>query len=293
MTDLIETESQQAGRPVVLSASSVNSYLDCELQWWFSYVLAERGETTLAKVIGIAVHDAVELSLRMARDRDTMADMAEIPEPSHAMLVRSFEAELALGPVRMEKFGPDAALAEAGVILDKYWETFPLMPGKPWLVEHAFEIEVEGIPYSGTVDRVDEDRVPDELVMADLKVVASRPSKGRYRLNLTGYDLGVEASTGRRPTLTVLDHFVRTKNPYHWPEWVDSPSPLDVAEFAGTLERVMEGISKEQFRPTGLDHPWTCLACPHARECGPYQRLQEGLNSGDGIDPEDDREWLG
>ena len=51
-------------RPVVFSASSINTYQDCHLQWMFNYVLLEEGVPSEPMVVGIAVHDAAEQILK-------------------------------------------------------------------------------------------------------------------------------------------------------------------------------------------------------------------------------------
>jgi CRISPR/Cas system-associated exonuclease Cas4 (RecB family) len=51
-------------RPVVFSASSANTYLDCHLRWYFSYVLGEPGIGSEPQRVGIKIHDFAEKSLR-------------------------------------------------------------------------------------------------------------------------------------------------------------------------------------------------------------------------------------
>lgn len=272
---------------LILSASSLSTYLDCPLQWYFSYVLAERGETSLKKVIGAAVHEAIEKVLKHLVEAPLGA-----PSPNVAALYdRAFDVELAQGPVKLAKDdvsiedGRASGLKALGVYLQVLAsnDEAPLISH----VEESFEIEVNGIGYSGTVDRIDALADPEDpdpwraqIILRDTKVTHSRPRRGKYRLNMTGYSLGVEAViVGRPPNLMVLDYIVRTKTPYYWPEYIDPPSDIDIAEFAITLERAAEGIDAGRFEPLGLSGAFTCAACPHQAICGPYQRLQDTLGN--------------
>jgi RecB family exonuclease len=270
------------GRDLVLSASSVNAYLECPLRWYFSYVLAERGETTLKKVIGIAVHDAIEILLR-----DLTAGGDEPPD-AETVYNHAFDTELALGPVRFAKDDPNVEAGRASGLkaLTTYMHVLAEEPDDILAIAHIelpFEIEVNGIPYSGSIDRVDTYADPDDydrpsVVLRDAKITHQRLRKGQYRLNMIGYHMGLEAETGLHAELMVLDYIVRTKEPYYWPEYMEAPTALDIGEFAHTLATVAEGIAAARYPADGLHTPMACVTCPHQRDCGPYQRMQEKLN---------------
>lgn len=138
---------------LVLSASSVNTYLSCPLQWWFTYILAAEGETNEAAQVGIAVHDLVEKTLRSGEAQSWQATEKE---------VRSL-----------------AALWEREV-----WPTV----GTPKFIEQQFFLDVDGIAFSGWVDYV-----TDAHLLCDLKNVLRKPQPGRYRLNMVGYWLGCQS----------------------------------------------------------------------------------------------------
>jgi RecB family exonuclease len=273
------------GRELVLSASSMNAYLECPLRWYFSYVLAERGETTLKKVIGIACHDAIEILLKNLINHPADGPLPNAEDVYNA----AFDTELSLGPVRMAKDDPGVEEGRASGLkaLTLYMKVLAENPDDIFSIAHVelpFEIEVNGIPYSGSIDRVDADNDPGDalnkvaVMLRDTKITHQRPRKGKYRLNMIGYALGLEAETGLHPDMMVLDYIVRTKDPYYWPEYIDGPSPLDVADFANTLQQVAEGIDAARYPADGLHTPMACATCPHTRDCGPYQRLQEKLN---------------
>jgi hypothetical protein len=226
-------------RPVVFSASSVNSYLECHLQWYFTYVLNEQGVESEAQNFGIVLHDAVESILRKTLPPDAFDDY----------------------PIKgaVEVFVRD--------ILPTY--------RNPVLIEAPFQIEVEGIPYSGIIDSVDVQDTPwgDENILRDLKSTGSRPRAGRYVFNMRGYWLGAR-DLGYEPSGMQLDYIVRTKTPYYWPEVQPIPDDDDLAVFANTLTRVADLVARADYRPTGLGTR-SCSSCSYTAICGPYQRYKE------------------
>jgi len=246
-------------RPVVFSASSVNSYQTCHLQWWFSYVLGAEGEQSEPQRVGIKLHDFAERSLKNLGTR-YLTDDPEIA---------------------------DLATVWNDHILPTY--------RRPLLIEASFQLEVNGIPYSGILDAVDEQDMPPPgsfvdwdsegrdmidqyavyaLILRDLKSTRSRPQPGKYRFAMTGYMLGAEDLLQRKVDAAQLDWVVRTKHPYYWPEALEPIEDHDIAVFAATLETVAEGVEREEYEPTGLG-TWACKSCNHRAICGPYTRYQE------------------
>jgi hypothetical protein len=226
-------------RPVVFSASSVNAYQTCHLQWGFTYIHGLEGIQSEPQRIGIKTHDYAERSLKHL-------GTAYIPDPEIKDLAKVFVDD----------------------ILPTY--------RTPILIEAAFQLEINDIPYSGILDAVDEQDVPwgYALILRDLKTTGSRPSPGKYRFAMTGYLLGAEDLLGRKIDAAQLDYIVRTKHPYYWPEVLEPITDEDVAIFANTLESVGNLVAQGDFEPTGLG-TWACKSCGHRDICGPYQRYKE------------------
>lgn len=233
-------------RPVVFSASSVNAYQSCHLQWYFGFVLLEEGEQSEPMRVGIEVHDYAENRLNWKRDHTWPHHQERATPPEVSLLYAVFDRD----------------------ILPTYRNAI--------LIEAPFQLEVNGIPYSGIIDAVDEHDVPwgSALILRDLKTTGSRPGAGKYRFAMTGYKLGAEDLLERPIDAAQLDYIVRTKQPYYWPEAMEPITEEDVAVFAATLETVAEGVGRADYEPTGLGTR-ACSSCPHRAICGPYKRYQE------------------
>lgn len=246
-------------RPVVYSSSSINAYTDCHLRWWFTYVALEEEKESEARAVGIAVHDYAERVL-------TGKHHPRPINPEVAALAKVFDLEVV--------------------------PTFQ----NPVLIEAPFQIELDGIPFSGIIDAVDErvtlleeamvpmviegrDVIDDRstygkgYILRDLKTTASRPSAGKYRLNMTGYWLGA-TELGYPPDAAQLDYIVRTKKPYYWPEVMEPITDDDIDVLAATLTGVHNGVESGDYEPTGLGTR-ACSSCGYKAICGPYQRYQE------------------
>lgn len=230
-------------QPVVLSASSATTYIDCHMRWWFEYVLAVPHPPSEAQQVGIDVHERAEAILKRAQGVQLVGVLDFPPDQTVDQLALIFERD----------------------VLPTY-ETVAM-------VEQEFQITVNGVPYSGTVDSVDLHRHTwgDEYVVRDLKTTSASPGSGRYRFNMIGYWLGVREMLGVEPVGLQLDYIVRTKKPYYKPVYEPAPSEQEVAGWAATLWGVKNGIFHGEFGPTGLG-THVCNWCPFKSECAPYQR---------------------
>ncbi len=219
------------------------------------YVSKEPAASTWPQIVGLAVHSAAEKILK---------DPTEDPQDA---LTFAFAAEMQKGPLD----GAEPASVALATAQRAFAAYLAAGLGKPVYVEQPFEIEIEGIGFSGTIDRVDE--WADGLALRDLKTAANRPQGERYRRQLTGYAMGL-ATIDERPILVmIVDAIVLTKTAYYWPIYLDPPDVDDQRLFAATLEGAANGIERGDYAPTGLG-TYACNMCSYRNICGPYQRAK-------------------
>lgn len=208
------TENGETGRmkPVVWSASSLSSYNQCQLRYWFTYIAAIPGAESKSRSEGVAAHSALEALLR---GEEPVADGIE--------------------PL-------------VGVMREDILPTYD----NPVAVEYQFAIDVNGIPYSGIIDSIDVKRGTAGAILRDLKTTGSKPKPGFYRTNMIGYWLGAREELGIECSAIQLDYIVKTKKPYYWPELQPAPDDIDIEAFAMMVEQAAEGVNAGNFEPTGL-----------------------------------------
>lgn len=257
----------QPVRPVVLSASSVGSYLACGYQWFLGFVEGRPDTQNVKAAVGVAVHAGAEELLR--------AKMEGHPEPDARGVVIDTLAKSLLDTRHDPKLSPTEAIRSALACLDTFRRDI-LPAARPVAVEQPFQFQIDdGIPYSGIIDWLDDDEV------WDLKTTGSRPRDGkRYDLAMTGYALGKRELTGRDETDIVLGYIVRTRKPYHWPIRRGGPATDDdIDRFAAIVGGVARGIAAAEYRPTGLENG-SCAYCNFRESCEFYAALNEGGSNG-------------
>jgi CRISPR/Cas system-associated exonuclease Cas4 (RecB family) len=133
------------------------------------------------------------------------------------------------------------------------------------MVEEPVRFEVNGIPYSGTIDLVD-----DKRRVRDWKTASRKPATGTsHLLQMTGYALAYRQRTGLTESEIVLDYLIRTKEPQYLP--IASGGPIDggtIVKFAKVIEDVVAQVEAGRFLPNGLTNN-ACSWCGYTNIC-PY-----------------------
>lgn len=244
----------------LLSASSVTTYLRCGTQWWFAYVAAVKAPPTLKQARGIAVHKAVEVNMlqKMTSRVDLpVDDITDAYVDSFSGLADDIEEEKADIP----------AYKDSGVKLVRMHTKIIAPEIQPIWVEKPVQFNINGVPFSGQVDLLDE-----ESRIRDTKTTARKPSADGYILNMTGYAISYRQLTGAVETDTVLDYLVATTKPYYLPIAAGGPvSDEEIVRFANIVENVAHSIKAGRFVPNGLASG-ACSWCGFKAMCPAYAK---------------------
>jgi len=240
--------------PVVLSASSVQTFLRCGHQWYLANVVRLREPPKVRMSLGTAAHSAVEHNMvqKILTKTDVDADeMTDVFSSNFDELMTEIE-------------DPDEDIGKAkddGIGLVKLHRKMVSPMIQPIWVEKAGQLEVDGVPYSWVVDLVDDkDRV------RDLKTKKARPRIDEYLLGMTGYALGFRQETGRKESDIVIDGLVRTKVPQYVPLYGGQVSDQRIESFSDTLGTISHAIERGDFVPNGLTSG-ACNWCGFANSC--------------------------
>lgn len=255
--------------PVVLSASSVSTYLRCGQQWYYAYVMNYKEPPNLKKVVGIATHRAVELN--MEQKITTRVDL-----PTTDVIDAfsdSFDTEVVGIDASERKEAGDAK--DSGVKITRLYHEVVAPPIQPYWVERQVQYAVDGIPFTGILDLVEEryDPVLDarQFILRDVKTTSMTPAKSRYAIQMTGYKIAVEHETNQPTSDVILDFLVRTKVPKYVPMYAEI-TPATVRQFSNVVTNVMAGISAGNFPPNGLVGT-ACSWCGYRDLCPAFKEF--------------------
>ncbi len=253
---------------VVLSASSVTTFLRCGQQWYFAYVAGVKAPPSLKAVRGIAVHKAVEVD--MVQKLETGIDL-RVDEMLDAYS-DSWDAETANGWAPGDKPGP---IKDAGAGLVKLYHRQVAPTIQPVAVELPIQFDINGQTWTGQVDLLTEEAGPGapelKLVVRDTKTTARKPTGNAYLMNMTGYALSMRQATKEVEADTVLDYLVATQKPYYHEVRMGGPITDDqIRQFAGIVSNVGQSIQAGRFVPNGLVSG-ACGWCGYRDICPAYQ----------------------
>lgn len=251
--------------PLVLSGSSVATFLRCGKQWYYAYVMGIKSPPSVRQAIGTASHEAIALD--MSQKVETLEDL-----PTDELLDAfsdSYEREIYGVEVEPDEESPDQG-KDSGVRVMKVAAAEILPKIQPVLVEEPVQFEVNDIPYAGVVDLVD-----SKGRVRDWKTTKRRPTSGNsYLLQMTGYALAYRQIMEEPEAEVVLDHFVRTKVPYYLP--IASGGPISdsaIGSFSSVVRAVHEQIESGNFIPNGLMNN-ACSWCGYRDICPYYKEYR-------------------
>jgi len=260
--------------PVVLSASSVNTYLRCQYQWYAAYVLNIKSPPNVALLVGIAAHTAVETN--MVQKITTKVDLPV----TDVLDAFSTAYDEQVPDLEDDKEDPGKG-KDSGVDIVRLYHTAVAPPIQPILVEEQIQFAVNDIPFSTVLDLVEERTDPimqdQHNVVRELKTTKSTPDRAKYALQLTGQAIGLQHKTGTEQVDSVVDVLVRTKIPkYVALQAGDLAKPPAIATFADIVKQVHTSIMAGNFIPTGITNR-ACSWCGYQTICTPFKTFGKGM----------------
>lgn len=250
--------------PLVLSGSSINTYLRCPKQWEFAHVKRIKSPPTLRLAIGSAGHAAIEKDLG-----EKIVTGLDLPKDAIVDAFRDSFVEESRDAVSTDGETPDQAL-KSGIKCVSVWRDTVAPKTDPVAVEEEVQFKINGVFMSGTIDVIK--KVAGKTIIGDWKFVGKKPASGAsYLLSMVGYAIGYRQKTGNVEDGLVLDHMVRTKVPYHFPiESSGSVPDESIVAYAGIVSDVAKGIEAGNFPPNGLQGN-ACSWCGYKDICPAFR----------------------
>jgi len=263
---ILTTTLQELRKEPHLSASSINSYLDCSLAYRFSKVERLKPEKTAAELaFGSAIHQSLQVFYETKKEGDKLP----LPELLHTF--GTFWSEGAKDREDIAyKEGKDfkSMLEEGQALLRVFHRELPEDNFQVLATEEVFSLQFEGldVPIIGAIDLIEKDE-SDTLIISDFKTTSRSYSSDEVdkSFQLTVYQLAVKAMGFiDREILLRFDCLVKTKSP-KFEQHYTVRTEEDEQRAVKKIKSVWEAISKEVFIPN--DTSWKCQSCEYAKAC--------------------------
>ena len=259
-----------------LSASSIGTYIDCSLQYWFAYVKRLPMEfVSDALEFGSAIHLTLAdfYRTKMVGDRMSLKDIHERYRQFWTIRVKD------RSDIKYTE-GKDfqSYLIEGVDLLTAWFNKLPDDNFTVIAVEEAFVFEVDGIPIPivGAIDLVQQDD-SGTIIITDHKSTkrAYSPDEIDQNPQITLYQMAARANGfADREILLKFDCLLKNKVP-KFEQYYTTRSETDERRLIRKIQTVWKGIEKEVFIPN--DTGWKCKTCPYKKACDEWF-----LNGGDG-----------
>jgi putative RecB family exonuclease len=242
-----------------VSASRLNTFLQCRLKFWFRYVARLEKPKSPALHLGQAVH-AVLKAWHKARWRGS--PLSEDQLRQHYAEAWCDETE----PVEWEE-GEESKQMELGWrLLETYFRESHFPEGsKPEAVEVPVEADLSrhGLPLLiGIIDLVQEGRI------IDFKTSSTTPNPATaghvHEVQMSAYALLYREATGRQEKAIELHHLVKLKTPKVVVTRMEPMIERQRSRLFHLIESYGEGLRRGDFVPSpGL----ACLGCEFFGNC--------------------------
>ena len=263
----VAIKPDEKGDPLeYLSASRLKSYLTCPLKFYFEKVLGLKKPANAAAHLGKAVHASLaSYHTRLWRGEDASVEVIagrfgfEFSKLEDAQPVKWDESN-----DRFEAIASGERLVRAYIEDESKRQQV-----KPIGVEVSLEAEVEGIPIPlvGVADLVREGNR-----LTDFKTTAVTPNPTleawQHELQVTAYDLLIEATTDEPVSEAELVFLVKTKTPKIVRQTVAPPDAVKRDRFKALAEVYVRGNERREYHPCVGQH---CAWCPFREECAKWK----------------------
>jgi putative RecB family exonuclease len=249
-----------------LSASSISTYIDCSLQYYFSYVKRLPMEfVSDALEFGSAIHLTLAdfYRAKMTGDRLLLKDVHESYRQHWTNRVKDRSDIKYADQKDFQSY-----LIEGVDLLTTWFNKLPADNFEVIAVEEAFVFEIAGmpIPIVGAVDLVEQDDA-GTVIITDHKTTgrAYSPDEIDQNPQITIYQMAAKANGfSDREVLLKFDCLVKTKTP-KFEQYYTTRTETDELRLIRKIQTVWNGINSKVFIPN--DTSWKCKTCPYKKAC--------------------------
>lgn len=237
------------------SYSQISTFKTCPLKFKYKYVLKIPAEPTHALSFGKSIHETLK-DFHLLETAGVPVDLESIYSLFEKHFIHEgYESE----EHKKQRF-------EAGKqSLANYVAHYQSLFGKPWKLEHSFRLSIGGIPFIGTIDRIDQ--TPSGYELVDYKTGSAKEKK----LVDKDEQLSIYALAAREALNINVDkmslYFIEDNQKV---ETTRTQEQLD--EKREDLAQTVLQIKESDF-PAKPGNPFPCGFCEYRRIC-PYSAVK-------------------
>jgi RecB family exonuclease len=259
------------------SVSSIRSFHQCSLAWFFKRTGVREEFKPLALAEGAAMHEVLAHHLRGMKDGKTPPEEESIDVLEGAMLGQELEGEI----VYSEKKGREAILDRLKALF-RHWRATLKVDGTVAAVEEELRVRLPGtdLPMLGFVDLVI-DRGEKGLEVVDHKVSASRRQPDAlldsYDLQRVAYVRGIEMTMNRPVTGWRWSVLTKTVKPAVQEDRLEVQSEDRLPELRRLASVVNQSVAMMKDILAGRSQPVPtqayarfCSGCPFRMSCAQW-----------------------
>ena len=262
----VQTPAQPKANPIetlqrTVSASRLNTFLQCRLKFFFRYVQQIRKPKTPSLHVGSVVHLVLQ-AWNMARWRKQEFNLEKFQ--------MQFEEGWKDQPAQINWDGEeDVQRKTAWSVLEMYFTQTPIKANEmPEAVEVPMEADLSkyGLPTLTLIGVLDLVRAGGRIV--DFKSTGKTPdpedAAHQNETQLSCYSVLYREATGKKESGRELHHLVKTKTPKLVITELPPMTDMQEVRLFRMIESYVDGLAREDFVPSP---GFSCAGCEFFNEC--------------------------
>ena len=244
-----------------ISASRVNTYNRCGMQYYFRYVERLIKPPSAALTLGASFHETTATNYRQKIETH-----ADLPLPD-VLEVFAAEMDQRIPETDWQDADPGQTKDSGIQLVEKYYNVVAV-PTQPLEVEQKFELSFKNRDYLfvGIVDLIDAKRI-----IRETKTTSRTPSSPRdeHVLQSVAYATGYRAKTKQKEAGIQIDYAVRSffKAEPMIVSFTVEAAKEQIMFFLGLMDRTVRGIEQEVWIPRRDSFLCSRRWCGYWNEC--------------------------
>jgi len=250
-----------------LSASSINDYCDCSLQFKFGRIdkIPQESKSD-ALIFGSCIHKALS-DFHQERMIGNKLSLQELHQTFENHWIEAVEEENNIKYQKGKSF--EILLKEGQTLLTAYYNNLPDDKFTVLALEEPFSFNIPGLPLPiiGAFDMIEQDESGTIIIVEFKTSKKAYSSSDLAKDQLTIYQMAAKANGFKgKDILLRYDVLIKTKTP-KFEQYYTTRTEINERRCAKKIVQVWNSIQKEVFIPL---ESWKCAGCAYKNACNEW-----------------------